>query len=264
MLKPLFLFGEIHVHNRLIQIKSNFADNVAIVEKLMKFDEAIAFFCLTALKKTDEGLESIGRDKHPSFSVKHMIKQVENIRQNNSLQSNYEIMFNQCVVLLVSYFGSTIEDIFQEALKNKIDNKKLGKKLEDEEIKLTVGQLAYDRNIVELFISKKDISFQDMQSIARAFKQYIGTDEIPRDKVVDNIILSQACRNCIVHDGSTANNKTIEQLKSANQRDLKIDIKINEAIRFNEEEIKIIISSMMQYIDRVIWQLTEKPAKSTS
>jgi hypothetical protein len=99
-----------------------------------------------------------------------------------------------------------------------------------------------------------------MQSIAKAFKQYIGTDEIPRDKVVDNIILSQACRNCIVHDGSTANNKAIDQLKSANQRDLKIDIKINEAIRFNEEEIKIIISSMMQYIDRLIGLLTEKPA----
>ena len=50
------------------------------------------------------------------------------------------------------------------------------------------------------------------------------------------------------------------QHKSANQRDLKMDIKINEAIRFNEEEIKIIISSMMQYIDRVIGLLTKKPA----
>ena len=226
----------------------------------MKFDEVIASFCLSALRKTDEGLKSIGRDNHPSFSVKPMIEQIERIRLHDSLQTNYEIIFNQCVVLLVSYFGSTIEDIFQEALKNKIDNKKLGKKLEDEEIKLTVGQLAYDRNIVNLFISKKDISFQDMQSIARAFKQYIGTDEIPRDKVVNNIILGQACRNCIVHDGSTANNKTIEQLKSANQRDLKIDIKINEAIRFNEEEIKNIISSMMQYIDQLIGLLTEKPA----
>ena len=87
------------MRDRLNQIKTNFASNVAIVEKLMKFDEAIAFFCLTSLNKTDEGLKSIGYDKHPSFSVKAMISQVENIRQNNSLQSNYEIMFNQCVVL---------------------------------------------------------------------------------------------------------------------------------------------------------------------
>jgi len=249
------------VRNHLNQVKSNFADNVAIVEKLMNFDEAIAYFCLSVLKKTDEGLESIEYDKHPSFSVKPMIKQIENIRKNDSLQPNYEIMFNQCVVLLVSYFGSAIEDLFRVALQNKIDNKELGK-LDDEEIKLTVGQLVYDKNnIVDLFISKKDISFQDMQSIARAFKQYIGTDEISRDKVVNNIILSQACRHCIVHDGSTVNKKVIDQLKSANPRELKTDIKINEAIRFNEEEIKIIIPSMMQYVDRLITGLTNPQTK---
>ncbi len=249
------------MYNRLTQIKSNFADNVAIVEKLMRFDEVVQLFCLNALRKANEGLEKFGNGcaNHPSYNIKPMIQQIEKIRQNDSLQPNYEIMFNQCVVLLVSYFGSAIEDLFQEALQNKIDNKKLGK-LGKEEIKLTVDQLVSGKNVVELFISKVDISFQDMQSIARAFKQYICIDEIPRDKVVNNIILSQACRNCIVHDGSTANNKTIEQLKSANQRDLKIDIKINEAIRFNEEDIKIIISSMTQYIDQLIGQLTVTPA----
>jgi hypothetical protein len=221
------------VRERLNQIKSNFADNVAIVEKLMKFDEAIASFCLSALRKTDDGLKSIGYDKHPSFSVKPMIKQIENIRDNDSLEHNYEIMFNQCVVLLVSYFGSAIEDLFGASLKYKIDNKELGKKLEGEEIKLTVGQLVYDKNIVDLFILKKDISFQDMQSISRAFVDYIGVDEIPRDKVVNNIILSTACRHGIVHDGSIANKKIMVQIKTANPRDLKEDIKFNEAIRFN-------------------------------
>ena len=45
---------------------------------------------------------------------------------------------------LVSYFGSAIDDLFRAALQNKIHNKELGK-LENEEIKLTVGQLVYDK-----------------------------------------------------------------------------------------------------------------------
>jgi hypothetical protein len=251
------------VHNRLNQIKNNFSENIKIVESLMKFDETIAFFCLSALRKANDGLEKLGCANHPSCNIKPMIKQIEDIRQHGSLQLNYEIMFNQCVVLLVSYFGSAIEDLFQAALQNKIDNKELGK-LEGEEIKLTVGQLVYDRNIVDLFISKKDISFQGMQSISRAFEQYIGINEVPRDKIINNIIIGQACRHCIVHDGSTVNKKVIGQIKSANPRELKPDLKVEDKILFTEDEIKVIATSMMQYIDRLIGQLTEKPAKSTS
>ena len=241
------------MRERLSQIKNNFSENIKIVERLMKFDEVIASLCLSILKKTDEGLKNIGRDKHPSFSVKPMITQIERISQNDSLKPSYEIMFNQCVVLLVSYFCSAIEDLFLVALQNKIDNKDLGK-LGDEEIKLTIGQLV-GGNIVDLFILRKDISFQDMQSIGRAFKDYIGVDEIPRDKIVNNIIISQACRHGIVHDGSIANKKVIEQIKSANPRDLKPNLKIDDKILFSEDEIKIIISSMMQYINQLINQL---------
>lgn len=220
----------------------------------MKFDEAIQLFCLNALQKANKGLENFGCADHPSYNIKPLIKQVENIRQHESLRPSYEIMLNQCVVLLVSYFSSAIEDLFQEALKNKIENRKLGQ-LEKEEIKLTLGQLVYENNIVDLFISKRDISFQDMRSIAKAFEQYIEIDKIPHDKVVNNIILSQACRHCIVHDGSTINKKTIEQLKDAKPRDLKLDMNIDDKILFSEDEIKIIITSMGQYIANLLKKL---------
>lgn len=242
------------LRDHLYHIQNNFEDNVAIVKKLMKFDEVVQLFCLSTLKKANEGLEKFGCADHPSYNIKAMIKQIENIRQNDSLQSSYEIIFNQCVVLLVSYFGSAIEDIFREALEKKIYDRKLGQ-LENQEIKLTIGQLVDDKNIVDLFITKRDISFQNMQSIARAFEQYIEMNEIPRDKIVNNIILSQACRHCIVHNGSAVNKKVINQLKSADPRDLKPNLKIGEKILFNEEEIQVIIANMARYIEALIFQL---------
>lgn len=240
--------------DHLRHIKNNFEDNVAIVKKLMKFDEVVQVFCLNRLRKANEGLEKFGCAEHPSYTIKPMIEQIQNIRQNDSLQPSYEIMFNGCVVLLVSYFGSAIEDIFRKALQEKIYDGKLGQ-LENQEIKLTIRDLVDNKNIVELFITKRDISFQDMQSIARAFKEYIEMNEIPRDKIVNNIILSQACRHCIVHNGSAVNNKVINQLKSANPRDLKTHLNIGEKILFNEEEIQVIIASMTRYIEALIFQL---------
>lgn len=238
----------------LYQIQTNFKENIAIVEKLMKFDEVVQFLCLKTLKKADEGQKKIGCDNHPSCNLKPMIKQIENIRQHESLQPSYEIMFNQCVVLLVSYFSSAIEDIFRESLEKRIRNKHLGQ-LENQEIKLTLAQLIYEESIVDIFISKRDISFQDMQSIGNAFEEYIEIPKIIRDKDVNNIILSQACRHCIVHNGSMVNKKVLNQLKTINPRDLKQVLSINEKILFNEDEIKIIIKSMSKYIDNLVFQL---------
>lgn len=240
----------------LRKIKDNFLENIDIVEKLMDFDSVIQLICLKTLEKANKGLVHFGCADHPLYNIKQMIEQMKNIRKNASVRPSYEIMLNQCVVLLVSYFSSAIEDLFREALNNKIENKNL-KEIEKEEIKLTIGQLVYDFDIVNLFLLKKDISFQDMQSIAKAFEEYIGINKIHQDKVVNNIILSQACRHCIVHSGSVVKQKTLKQLSFAKPRDLKCNLEIDDKILFNETEIKIISDSMVKYIDRLISKLPD-------
>jgi len=239
------------MRDSLENIRENFKKNIGIVEKLMKFDEVIQIICLNALEKANKGLEHFDCGDHTLYNIKPIIQMMKNIRINASVRPSYEIMLNQCVVLLVSYFSSSIDDLFQVALDNKIKTKNLGK-LEKEEIKLSFGQLAYDDDIVNLFMSKKDINFQDMQSISRVFEEYIGIVAIPKDKTVNNIILSQSCRHCIVHDGSTVNKKISNYLSIAKPRDLKPDLKVDDKILFDENEIKIIIDSMLKYIDLLI------------
>ena len=52
----------------------------------------------------------------------------------------------------------------------------------------------------ELLIAKHDISFQDMQSIARTFKDYVGVSVL-RGSTMNDVIVAQAYRNAIVHAG---------------------------------------------------------------
>ncbi len=243
------------------QIRDNFKGNVESVRKLVNFDDLIQKVYLDALKRAEEGLKKFGGEKHPSFSVENQIKSISNIRANKSLRPHYEVMLNQCVVLLVSYFASAVEDIFQFSLTRKIQNGQLSK-LGTEEIKISLNELEKIdfevlEHIGEIIVTKKDISFQDMQSIARAFNNYIDY-EPEKDKDVNNIILSQACRHSIVHSGGVINSKIARQISTAKPRDLKKDLKEREQLQFNADEIEIVATSMILYIDKLVSALENK------
>jgi hypothetical protein len=242
------------MNNRLEKIKERFNDNIQKIQKLMSLDEVVVKLALQALRRAEKNL---GCDKHPSYSISNEIKQIENIRENESLKPSYQIMFNQCIVLLVSYFSSAIEDIFKESFKYKIKNVKLDG-LGKEEVKITIGQYVLGLgHISDLFVAKKDISFQDMQSILRSFEKYIGVSAIDKDNDVDNIVLGQACRNCIVHAGGVINPKTFGQIKTAEKRTIKTQIRLADNILFEEDEVNAVKDSMVAFINNIVVKVCE-------
>lgn len=235
------------MENKLNSIIESFEGNLGKVETLLTFDRFLQEFCLIGLRKAKKGLDSFG-NQNDRFSVDNTISQIEQIRGNASMKMNYEIMHNQCIVLMVSYFSSVLEDIFKEAFRAILNSGNLGK-LESEEFKITVGQL-HSGDIAEVFIQKKnDISFQDMQSTIRSFRDYIGISQIERGEVVDNIILAQAMRHCIVHDGCVINNKTVRQLQNADKRTVKPDIEKDQHVQFAEKEVRQIKEDMLTFVN---------------
>jgi hypothetical protein len=236
------------------QIKNNFRENVDKVHRLVNFDDVIQRLYVDGLKRAERGLRTLGAEKHPSFRVENYIASIENIRKHESVRTHYEVMLNQCVVLLVSYLASAVEDIFEFSLTEKIKSGRLGK-LATEELRISLGELQqYDFNVLDnvgrMIISRKDISFQDMQSIARAFNDYLGY-EPEKDKDVNNIIVSQACRNSIVHSGGVISDKTARQISTAEPRDIKKDLEAAQTVQFKSDEIEVISASMICYVDKL-------------
>jgi len=243
------------MQKKIGEIRDTFEKNIKAVYDLMNFDESIQIFCLARLRKVNAFLEKHKMNDNPLCSVKQILKQVETIRTNESLRSHYQIMLNQCIVLLVSYFASAVEDIFENALSTKL-KQGASQKLNKEDLKLTIGELQeldfnLSDNIGELIVAKKQISFQDMQSIARAFNDYLDF-EPEKDKHVNNIILAQAARHTLVHSGGVVKDRIIKQLSNAIPRDLKLDISINDQLSFETNEITIIGRSMTTYLDSLI------------
>jgi hypothetical protein len=51
----------------------------------------------------------------PGLLPDALISVLRNIKRNESLKAHYQALYNQWLVLLVSYFGSAVRDLFVDA-----------------------------------------------------------------------------------------------------------------------------------------------------
>jgi len=245
---------------RIKTLEKSFSENVAGVHKLINFDRDVLDMAITSIQNLSERLKYHHKLDNPHLSANTTLTSLRNIRSNDSLRPRYQVIFNQAVVLLVSYFGSAIEDIFKAGidvlLEQDADND-----LFREDIKLSFRDLRdsnwHVREIAaDLLVEKKDLSFQDMQAISRAFKTYLGVS-IEKDIIVNNIILSQACRHVIVHAGGIVNDRLIRQVTNASPRDLKTSMARGNHVQFSPEEVEIISKSMVAYVHSLASKVNE-------
>ena len=90
-----------------------------------------------------------------------------------------------------------------------------------------------------------------MQSIQRTFTEYFQFCP-KKNNHIDNIILSQACRHVIVHNGSKIDEKMIRQLSAAKNRDIKKDLIADNILSFTDHEVEVIGESMAIYLNDLI------------
>lgn len=237
------------------EILDTFSANCRSIQKLTNLDRTIQ----TLLQGQLEFMHS--RLVKPPYSITdndklnggRSLELVKTLRRNDSLRWHFQEVTNQAVVLLVSYFASSIHDFFRLCVESYIDAHHESKLL-TEDFKTNLSEMKaladdFAGEAADFVITKKqDISFQDMKSIARTFCQYFEI-EIPRDEViVDNIIAAQACRHAIVHNGARASAKTVNQLRAAPNRQIKDGVSRDDRVDISSDELEVIDSSMKSYI----------------
>jgi hypothetical protein len=234
-----------------------FIKNIDNIFRLMDFDRVILQFAIDGIEGLQESLRRSHDIENPRLLAQNTLQMLKGIQDHDSLRPKYQVIFNQCIVLLVSVFASSVADLFRDGiciLAKKGDSKSLKK----EELKISVSDLLeFDGEINErlghLIADKNDLSFQDMKSIGRAFKDYFGFD-ISKDKHVNNIIMAQAGRHVIVHDSARINERVIRQVSGAKPRDLKPELD-GDTIQFNSGEVKLAAESMLEYFRQVRGQV---------
>lgn len=243
---------------------SNLNANIRSVVDLMRFDDTILDFCINHIKELDNRIRENTEIliTNVRFFPTQTLQHLENIKQNESFSTKYNSMYNQGVVLLISYFTSTLKELFKESIKYWATHKVATLENVKTEIKLSVDELySYNFNLVksigDMIIEKKSISFQDMQSTVREFQTYFGI-KLERTKAMDNIIFAQAARHAVVHAISIADDKFMNQVRSACLRSIKIDINNNDEIKFSIDEINEIIISIRSFIEQLAKLIVDK------
>ncbi len=235
-------------------ILDSFTSHIESVRSLMNFDKIVLDFCIIQIEQLNDRIKNNQEINitNVHFFPENTLKQLKLIKQNNSMKLQYESIYNQCLVLIVSYFTSCIKELFRDSLQYYSERNHENLKCINTELKFTFEELEtynfdLSKSVGDIIIKKRNLSFQDMQSICREFQSYFGI-KVDKDKIVDNIILAQAARHAIVHSLSIADEKFITQISYTNRRSIKLSIKLNDELKFSTSEIEEIMNNMREFL----------------
>lgn len=238
-------------------IIDSFTSHIESVKSLMTFDNILLDFCITQIEQLNDKIINNKEIKitNVQFLPGITLKQLKTIKQNDSMRIQYESIYNQCLVLIVSYFTSSVKDLFRDSLQYYSEKKHEYLKCINAELKFTFEELeAYNFNLSksvgDIIIKKRNLTFQDMQSISREFQTYFGI-KIEKNKIVDNIILAQASRHAIVHSLSIADEKFINQISQTNTRTIKPLINLDDELKFTPSEIEEVMNNMREFLSNI-------------
>lgn len=241
------------MHTSIGGLLTSFEGQSAGVVELLDFDALVLDHVVGGLTSIADDLEKQGRHTMAT-NVRHRLAVVRNIRTAGSLRPRYEVMFNQCVVLLVSYFGSTLGDLFKKGVVLALEAN-IPVPILDRVIEVSWRQIGKaDDQAKQLFadavVEQQKITFQDMQSTGRAFRDNLGVDVKRTDKTND-IIFGQAARHVIVHAGGIVDERMLAQVRSATPRTLKPLLARHKRIQFAPDEVIHLATSMKGYLVEV-------------
>jgi hypothetical protein len=227
-----------------------FRANAASVKELLRFDDYLLDFALGRLRQTHERQ----MEHKLSHRVRNdaLIAALQNIRQHESLRKHYEVIYNQSLVLIVSHFSSAVRQLMIDGVTVAIDEGASQKVLDTEvvlsprAVRESAGSLA--QLMAEALADAKDVSFQDMQSIGRAFEKYFGAAP-QRDATVNDIIAAQAARHAIVHAGGTASRRMVSQLRDAYPRTILLDLREGSIIHIAPVDVESVVAKMLAYLE---------------
>lgn len=234
-------------------VVGEFARSHNAVRELLNFDRIVLDFAINGVRELHNRLHALYA--RPQDNGEHTLRMLQNIRTNDSMRPQYQVISNQGIVLLVSYISSALEDLFKTAFRAALVAKQVPEEVWDTEFKASFAQLVSIRSdgdgLIDLVVAKQDINFQDMQSTVRSFQKYVGV-EVTRDQDMDDIVFAQAARHAIVHNAGIADAGFFKQIeKYAAHRSISRPIAKGDRIQFTNDEVLLTGASMLRFVERV-------------
>jgi len=242
-----------------------FQDNLSKVQQLLTFDQVILNFVLTKLQPIADHQRTL-KYVPPDLNLKTVYDVIRTVQKNDSLRAQYREIYNQGLVLAVSHFTSATRELFKAVVVRLLTHGHAPKKLQQLKLDLPVGQLVQKSGdipdyVASQLVAHSDMSFQDMQSINRGYRDFCGYDP-PRDNHVNNIVIGQAFRHAIVHNAAVVDEQLVNQVSAVKPRDLRDTVEIGSQILMTPQEVDLIGKSMLQFLRVIAMKFPAQPVEN--
>jgi len=147
--------------------------------------------------------------------IENYVKSIEIIKDNGTLDNIYKPVYKQSIVLLVSGFEMSMTNIFS-LLVNEYPEIICWDNQSDKKLGIDINLIRYYSNIGDIISrSSGEINFQDLQSTKRFLEKWLDIN-IDNDinRIQDNIILAEAERNIIIHNGAVVDANFLRQVRN--------------------------------------------------
>lgn len=232
---------------------------------MLQVDRDVLEPVISSIEELRNRLVRIERIENEESNGGRILDILKGIREHEAIRPRFLVVLNQAVILLVSYFGSAVEDIFCDAVGQRFSAGTFDA-LMGTDIELTVADLVKitktpESAIAKFLVNKKVLSFQDMRAIHRGFREYVGL-ELQQDQVTNDIFLAQACCHAIVHVGGEVTPRLIRHVSGAIPRNVKRELVPGDLIQFDEGEVAQLAASMRRYISTLVESLESERASN--
>lgn len=198
------------------EVKNIFIENLKTVDQIVETPSTVgtvAVDMLRALQKENEKLSGFIPYKQ---KLEEIISTIDKIKSHKVLKEQYQVIYNQATVLIISHFESFLSDIF----KSVFDDYSYLMSWPDKKTQLDLNMLnySYSPTLGEIIIhnlrAKGEVNFQDLQSTIRTFEEYLQMKPKFENSLIDDIIYYQALRNVIIHNSGKVDEKFLKQTRN--------------------------------------------------
>lgn len=203
------------VDDPYVSVLDKFRDNMAEVKSLLKIGTEISEIAIAYLLDIYNELESLSGHLPLKNKIMRSVSVMDKLKNSPVHEQHNAQIYNPLLVSIVSNFESFLNDMVRAIGSN---NPEIIEWPEKTNIYLDTNLLGTKtRSLGDLILAgvqKKGITFQDLQSTRKFFKEYLKINiEISKENE-ESIIMAHAVRHIIVHAYSEVSPQFIQQIRN--------------------------------------------------
>lgn len=188
--------------------------------------------------------------------IQTQLKMLDQIKFLPEMRPKLEIIREQAIVLMVGALEVFITDMFKAIANNDASffvwpekEKKITIDIETFRSNFTLG------DVFITHLSNRQYSFQDLGSIIKAVKDYLGVEYEVDQKTKDSIIIATSYRHIIVHNGSIVDKQFLNQTRNVK---LPPDYKEGSNISIGDGDIENIYKALISFSKTLISKIIQR------